>query len=111
MNKILCIFFNMIIFISLGCTSGSDIDQEYQYYISLLSKFPEDSQGEGFEPFYFTGELKDQPMTVGLVLASESLRFKFSPNEESRRRIRKAVFHLLENRDLDNDGAPGWGAS
>ena len=60
------------------------------------------------EPFYLKG-IEEQPMTYGLILSAEVLRFRSSPNEEGRRRIRKAVQWLLENADSDGDGLPGWG--
>ena len=78
-----------------------------QDYLLLLAKFPEDHQGEGLDLSF--GTFKEQPMTYGLVLTSEALRFRASPTEEGRRRVRKAVRWLLDNSDLDHDGKPGWG--
>jgi len=77
-------------------------------YLSLLAKFPEDKQGLTLDSTYFEGIL-DQPMTYGLVLSSETYRYRYCKNNESLRRIRKAVLWLLENSDLDKDGFPGWG--
>lgn len=48
-------------------------------------------------------------MTLGLVLSSESIRYKAKPSEEGRKRIRLATLWLLNNSDLDRDGIPGWG--
>jgi hypothetical protein len=78
-----------------------------QTYLDLLTKFPEDRQGEGLEPLW--PGIAHQPMTYGLVLSSEVLHYHSCPNEASRRRIRLAVQWLLDNADLDEDGLPGWG--
>jgi hypothetical protein len=43
------------------------------------------------------------------VLSAEALHYHFDGNDESARRVRKAVHWLLDNRDLDGDGKPGWG--
>jgi hypothetical protein len=48
-------------------------------------------------------------MTYGFVLSAEAIRFQRDPNDESRRRVKKAVRWLIDNRDLDGDGLPGWG--
>lgn len=77
-------------------------------YVALLSQFPEDCQGEGPEPFEAVGRVA-QPKTYALVLLAETTRALALPNNESKRRIRKAVQWLLDNADLDRDGVPGWG--
>jgi hypothetical protein len=69
--------------------------------------YPENDQGRGKEKVFPT--IEEQPMTYGLVLSAESLHFRATHGEESRRRIRKAVRWLLDNQDLDKDGKPGWG--
>jgi hypothetical protein len=78
------------------------------YYSGLLARFPEDQQGAGPEPSGQVG-IVHQPKTYALIVSAETLRLLASPNDESRRRIRKAVRWLLDNADLDNDGVPGWG--
>ena len=82
-------------------------------YRDLLALFPEDRQGFGLEhdmnldgrPFI----TDHQPMTYGFVLSAEARHFRFDRNAESGRRVRKAVRWLIQNRDLDRDGKPGWG--
>ena len=75
-------------------------------YMELLAAFPVESQGKGLDP---EGLVDHQPMTYGLVLWAESLRYRACPTEEGQRRVRLAARWLVENRDLDNDGKPGWG--
>ncbi len=82
-------------------------------YRELLAIFPEDGQGFGKDadknadgPELITDH---QPMTYGFVLSAEALHFRFDRNAESGRRVRKAVRWLVDNRDLDGDGKPGWG--
>lgn len=77
-------------------------------YLTLLAQFPEERQGVGLEPFW-DGAPLEQPMTYAIVLSSETLRYRSSPNAESERRIRKALSWLVDNADLDRDGTPGWG--
>ena len=48
-------------------------------------------------------------MTYGFVLSAEARHFRFDRNAESGRRVRKAVRWLIDNRDLNGDGKPGWG--
>jgi hypothetical protein len=83
-------------------------------YCELLKLFPEDRQGYCLDRF--KQATAHQPMAYGLVLSAESLRAKNEKAEkdspaykENRRRVRKAAGWLLDNRDLDNDGKPGWG--
>jgi hypothetical protein len=78
-----------------------------QSYEQLLAKYPEDSQGLGSDSHFPTAE--HQPMTYGLVLSSEALRFGQTGSDESRRRAGKAMQWLLDNSDMDGDGKPGWG--
>lgn len=100
------------IVITVLITTASCIRSEKQlwssYYSDLLAQFPEDHQGEGPEPSEQVGSVH-QPKTYALIASAETLRLLASPNNESRRRIRKAVQWLLDNADLDNDGIPGWG--
>lgn len=83
-----------------------DPDQ-YTAYKELIAMYPEDNQGLGKEKVFTT--IEEQPMTYGLILTSESLHFRATSGEESKRRIQKAVRWLLDNQDLDHDGKPGWG--
>jgi hypothetical protein len=76
-------------------------------YAQLLALFPEDRQGYGKDAF--RGYTGDQPMTLGLVVSAEAIHYLHMPNDESRRRVRTGVRWLLDHRDLDHDGAPGWG--
>ena len=82
-------------------------------YRDLLALFPEDRQGFGLDPDKnLDGQtlISDhQPMTYGFVLSAEARHFRFDRNAESGRRVRKAVRWLIDNRDLDGDGKPGWG--
>jgi hypothetical protein len=96
----------------LGCVKPTNqknnkTDNIRADYQSLLALFPEDNQGLGVERIF--SAVKYQPMTYGLVLSSEAAHFRNNPNDESRRRIRKAVRWLVDNNDLDKDGLPGWG--
>lgn len=82
-------------------------------YRDLLATFPEDRQGFGKDadknadgPELVTDH---QPMTYGFVISAEARHFRFDRNDESRRRVRKAARWLLDHRDLDGDGKPGWG--
>jgi hypothetical protein len=86
-----------------GTARAGDLARDYA---TLVAVFPEDRAGLGLDPGGATG---DQPMTYGLVVAAESLRAARTPDAEPRRRARKAVRWLLDNRDLDGDGKPGWG--
>jgi len=76
-------------------------------YADLLATFPEDRQGYGKDGFLLV--VDHQPMTYGLVLSAEAVHFQRKPNDETQRRVRKAVRWLMDNRDLDGDGLPGWG--
>ena len=82
-------------------------------YRDLLALFPEDRQGFGLDPLQnLDGQpliTDHQPMTYGFVLSAEARHFRFDRNAESGRRVRKAVRWLIDNRDLDGDGKPGWG--
>lgn len=102
----------MTLLLCCSCSQKANNNLDYRYpskaYLSLLSQFPEDNQGKGLEPYYFSG-IKDQPMTYGLVLLAETHRSHYYPDDENSRRIRKAVSWLLDNIDLDEDGLPGWG--
>jgi hypothetical protein len=85
----------------------TDIKELTAAYETLLAVFPEDNQGLGDD--YYQSAHAEQPMTYGFVLSAEAIHLKHAPNDESRRRVRKAVQWLLDNRDLDGDGKPGWG--
>ena len=76
-------------------------------YTQLIAMYLEGDQGLGKEKVFTT--LEEQPMTYGLVLSAESLHFRATHSDESRRRIRQAVRWLLDNQDLHHDGKPGWG--
>ena len=76
-------------------------------YAQLLGLFPEARQGFGIDSFeHYLG---DQPMTLGFVVSAEAIHYQDVPNDDSRRRVKNGVRWLLDNRDLDKDGAPGWG--
>lgn len=85
----------------------SDPASLHAAYEALLAQFSEDRQGFGIDTFLQA--VDHQPMTYGLVLSAEAIRLKREPNDESRRRVNKAVHWLLDNRDLDGDVKPGWG--
>jgi hypothetical protein len=78
-------------------------------YAQLLPLFPADAQGRGLDRGDETRKPADQPMTYGLILSAESLRFRIAPTGEGQRRVRQAARWLINNRDLDGDGKPGWG--
>ena len=75
-------------------------------YLELLAEFPEDAQGKGVDPEHAADH---QPMTYGLVLWSESIRLRKERTDEGARRVRKAARWLIDSKDLDRDGKPGWG--
>lgn len=106
------IMLSSVILISILITPPGCIRSERQlwpsYYSDLLAQFPEDHQGEGPEPSGQVGNVH-QPKTYALIVSAETLHLLALPNDESRRRIRKAVRWLLDNADLDKDGIPGWG--
>ena len=89
------------------CADGPEAAAARQAYEKLIARFPEDRQGFGVDTHL--GAVDDQPMTYGLVLSAEAIRLKHDANAESRRRVTKATAWLLDNRDLDGDGKPGWG--
>lgn len=78
-------------------------------YEKLLAMYPEESQGLGGDDHFRLSPPEHQPMTYGLILTSEALRFRRTGADESRRRIRKAMDWVLANADLDGDDKPGWG--
>lgn len=78
-----------------------------QAYLDLLAKFPATDQGLSKEPTF--QDIAEQPLTYALLLTAESLRYLASPTDEGRQRIRNATNWLVANRDLDQDGKPGWG--
>ncbi|MDD4869038.1 MAG: hypothetical protein PHR77_00655 [Kiritimatiellae bacterium] len=85
---------------------GAELKQTSQkLYTELLTVFPEDRQGYGKD--WFLMAVDHQPMTYGFVLSAEAIHFQRDPNDESRRRVKKAVRWLIDNRDLDGDGLPG----
>lgn len=85
---------------------GADFDQAY---VELLQRFPEDTPGKGLDRGAPAGAVLHQPMTYGLILSSESLRYRTKPTEEGKRRIRHAAEWAIQNARLANDGKPGWG--
>jgi len=77
-------------------------------YTRLLALFPEDAQGHGLDRGGPPGVAADQPMTYGLVLSAESLRYRATPSGEGNRRIRQAALWLLDNSNLGGNNI-GWG--
>jgi hypothetical protein len=78
-------------------------------YRELLRLFPEEHPGRGIDRGGEKGVVADHPMTYGLVLSAEALRFEAEPGDEGRRRIRGATRWLVANSRLSADGKPGWG--
>ncbi len=78
-------------------------------YRELVRLFPEEHPGRGIDRGDAAGVVADHPMTYGLVLSAEALRFGIEPDDEGRRRIRGATRWLVENSRLSPDGKPGWG--
>jgi len=102
--------FSVLVFshFATGVCSASEQDQKIKSgYATLVETFAEDRPGYGLD--HFQKYVGDQPMTVGLYLSSEAMHQRSEPNEESLRRVRKATKWLLDNSDLDEDNAPGWG--
>jgi hypothetical protein len=89
------------------CADASDRTTIRKAYEKMIARFPEDRQGFGVDTML--SAVEEQPMTYGLVLSAEAIRLKHDPNDESRRRVKKASAWLLKNKDLDRDGKPGWG--
>jgi|GEM_PF-271756 len=91
----------------------SSLQKARALYQQLLATFPEDQQGfsKDADKNADGPELVSdhQPMTYGFVLSAEALHFCADHNAESGRRVRKAARWLIDNRDLDRDGKPGWG--
>lgn len=87
-----------------GTTLSSEVSNTY---MQLLALYPEEHQGLGIENW--TPGIEEQPMTYGLILSAEAARYRRTGQDEPERRIRKALAWLLDNRDLDRDGKPGWG--
>lgn len=93
---------------SMSALGGAELQPTpQQLYGELLAVFPEDRQGYGKD--WFMQVVDHQPMTYGLVLSAEAIHLQRAPGEESRRRVKKAARWLMDNRDLDGDGWPGWG--
>lgn len=93
--------------------TAASLQKVRESYQQLLALFPEDQQGFSKDadknadgPELVTDH---QPMTYGFVLSAEALHFRSDRNAESGDRVRKAARWLLDNRDLDGDGKPGWG--
>lgn len=117
-NRYIIIFFTLTAIISIiffclktfqsNTESNKPILASHEY-ISLLSKFPKEKQGNSLEPVLKPEGPSEQPMTYGLVLSSESLHYRAIPNEESYERIKNAVRWIIDNSDLNKDGNPGWG--
>lgn len=77
-------------------------------YGELLALFPEKAQGKGRD----RGKIEviaEQPMTYGLVLSAEALRYGTISTDEGKRRVRQAARWLLDNSRLAEDGKIGWG--
>ncbi|MPW26112.1 hypothetical protein GC105_09940 [Alkalibaculum sp. M08DMB] len=102
--KLLIIVTVLIILILSITNNRSIVDDDYKI---LLSMFPVDEQGNGLE--LKASIPSQQPMTYGLVLASESLHYKYDKNKESEHRIKNAVNWITENSDANQDGNLGWG--
>lgn len=76
-------------------------------YLQLLTQFDEKDQGHSLDHFKkFTGS---QPMTYGMVLSAEAIRYRKMPTDEGARRVKQATRWIIDNQDLDKDGQPGWG--
>lgn len=79
------------------------------HYASLLALFPDEHAGRGIDRSDPDAGPADQPMTCGLVLSAESLRYRAAPSPAGARRVRLAARWLLDNSRLGGDGRPGWG--
>jgi|GEM_PF-1560921 acyl-CoA thioesterase-1 len=77
-------------------------------YRELLALFPEETPGKGLDRGK-EGVIADQPMTYGLVLSAEALRYRVMPSGEGKRRVRHAADWILNNSRLASDGKIGWG--
>ncbi|MBS8266265.1 hypothetical protein DYI25_17730 [Mesobacillus boroniphilus] len=77
------------------------------FYEMLIKKFPMGELGKGLEPT-FPGK-SYQPMTYGLLLSSEIIYYRLFRDQNTLDRIQELVNWLIENKDLDKDGIPGWG--
>jgi len=78
-------------------------------YRELLRLLPEEHPGRGIDRWGEKGVVADHPMTYGLVLSAEALRFEAEPGDEGRRQIRGTTRWLVANSGLSADGKPGWG--
>ncbi len=83
-------------------------------YSRLLARFPADRPGYGLDGYQSVTD--DQPMTYGYYLSAESLRARYEKAQgnaaayaDAKTHVRTAAGWLVENRDLDRDGKPGWG--
>ncbi len=63
-------------------------------YRSLLEAFPADRPGYRLD--HHLSLIGDQPMTVGLVLASESIRMQRDPSKSPARRVKTSMQWLLK---------------
>ncbi len=76
-------------------------------YTQLLGKFPPDAQAIGPDP-YMSAEAEHMEI-YALILSAESRRWAAMHSADARVRLRACLQRLLEARDLDGDGKPGWG--
>lgn len=93
-------------------TAGSAFETPTLYaadYHELLNLYPLGSLGFGPDPF--SDMQVPSPPVYGLILSAESLRLKAAGFEDElgKARIEEALGYLLEHKDDDQDGIPGWG--
>lgn len=101
-------FFLALLILGPSCARDSARNRQPSLaYLQLLEKFPPDDQGLSKEPTF--PDIQEQPLTYALLLTAESLRYKASPTEEGRTRVRNATEWLVSNQSLSDDGKPGWG--
>ncbi len=113
MKSLFSLFLLILAFVLPACNGDRAVAQDEKLkaaragYESLLAMFPENTQGKGLDNYL---EVVDhQPMTYGLVLSAEAIRYKVKPTAEGYRRMHNALKWLTENRDLHQDWQPGWG--
>jgi hypothetical protein len=78
-------------------------------YLTLLGRFPEPAMGVGPDTLLAPDATADHLEVYALLLSSEARRWAATRDPEAARRLRACWNHLMDHRDADGDGKPGWG--
>lgn len=76
-------------------------------YHSLISSLNSEFPGKGID--FFNNDTLNRPAAYGLILSSETNRYKYTNSKNALIRARQCGNWLLQNSDLNNDGVYGYG--